>query len=404
VKKKILILASWYPSDASPVNGIFIQEQARTLSREHEVVVLAPRLVGWREIIKRGIGPRSHAENRAGIMVYRERVLSLMPRAPALAYPRWVRAARRSLRMVLRTLGKPDLIHAHVVLPAGWAAVMLGKEFDIPVVLTEHSSPFAIHLRTVRQRRWVKETLSRVNAPIAVSPSLAKQITDFQKDVTVSVIGDLVKTDFFVPIQSRPKDASQTNDSTRSSTTHFLSIALLSRQKGLSYLLHAAKLLIERGITAFDLTIGGDGVERPALERLSQSLGLTKQCRFAGLLNQEEVRQWMQQCDVFIMPSLHETFCIVLGEAMACGKPVIATRCGGPEFVVTPETGVLVDVANPEALANAMSDFILRRTKYDPTRIRQSVVSRFGDEVFLRNVSAVYEKVRADAVQSRSHP
>lgn len=391
MKKKILILASWYPTDTSPVNGIFIQEQARALSREHEVVVLAPRLIGWREIIKGRIGQRSQVEDDAGIMVYRERVLSLMPRAPALAYPRWVRAARKSLRMVLRTLGKPDLIHAHVVLPGGWAAVTLGKEFDIPVVLTEHSSPFASHLRTAQQRRWVKETLSRVNATIAVSPSLAKQVVDFQKDVTINVIGELVKTDFFVPTQTRPKDALQKK-------TQFLSIALLSKQKGLSYLLHAAKLLIERGITAFELTIGGDGVERPALEHLSQSLGLIKQCSFVGLLNQDEVRKWMQRCDVFIMPSLHETFCIVLGEAMACGKPVIATRCGGPEFVVTSETGVLVDVANPEALANAMSDFILGRMKYEPAQLRQSVVSRFGEEAFLRNVSAVYEKVWAEVL------
>jgi len=394
VKKKTLILASWYPTDTSPVNGIFIQEQARALSREHEVVVLAPRLIGWREIIKGRIGQRSQVEDDAGIMVYRERVFSLVPRSPAFAYPRWVRAARKSFRKVLRTFGKPNLIHAHVVLPGGWAAVTLGKEFDIPVVLTEHSSPFASHLRTAQQRRWVKETLSHVNATIAVSPSLAKQVVDFQKDVTINVIGEVVKTDFFVPTQTRPKDALQANDSTGSSTTQFLSIALLSKQKGLSYLLHAAKLLIERGITAFELTIGGDGVERPALEHLSQSLGLIKQCSFVGLLNQEEVRQWMQQCDVFIMPSLHETFCIVLGEAMACGKPVIATRCGGPEFVVTPETGVLVDMANPEALANAMSDFILGRTKYEPAQLRQSVVSRFGEKAFLRNISKVYESLR----------
>ena len=47
-------------------------------------------------------------------------------------------------------------------------------------------------------------------------------------------------------------------------------------------------------------------------------------------LNREQVRERMQKCDVFVLSSLHETFGVVVGEAMACGKPVISTRCGGP--------------------------------------------------------------------------
>ena len=103
----------------------------------------------------------------------------------------------------------------------------------------------------------------------------------------------------------------------------------------------------------------------------------------------------MQECNVFVLPSLHETFGIVLGEAMACGKPVISTRCGGPEYVVTPDTGVLVDVANPVALADAMEAFISGRHSYDPQLVRRSVTERFGEEAFLRNISSIYEQVWA---------
>ena len=101
----------------------------------------------------------------------------------------------------------------------------------------------------------------------------------------------------------------------------------------------------------------------------------------------------MQNCDVFVLSSLHETFGVVVGEAMACGKPVISTRCGGPEFVVNEETGVLVDVAKPQALADAMADFISDRVSFDPQAVRTSVVNRFSPEVFVRNVSAVYEQL-----------
>jgi glycosyltransferase involved in cell wall biosynthesis len=100
----------------------------------------------------------------------------------------------------------------------------------------------------------------------------------------------------------------------------------------------------------------------------------------------------MQQCDVFVLPSLQETFGIVLGEAMSCGKPVIATRCGGPEYVVTPETGLLLNAADPVALADAMERFILGHINYDPTIIRQTIKERFGKEAYLNNISQVYDK------------
>jgi glycosyltransferase involved in cell wall biosynthesis len=240
-----------------------------------------------------------------------------------------------------------------------------------------------MHLTGALQRHWVEETLSQVDRVIVVSPALAEQIEQFYNKIEIGVIGNLIKTEFFVPTQnSAPK-----------AKTHFLSIALLSEQKGLRYLLQAARLLVQRGVTSFDITIGGDGPARAQLERMVRDLGLADRCRFLGLLPPVEVRDWIQQSDVMVMPSLHETFCIVLGEAMACGKPVLATRCGGPEFVVTPETGVLVEVANPQALANAMGDFISNKVKFDSSCVRQSVVERFGEEAFLRHISAVYEQV-----------
>ncbi len=429
MKRKILILASWYPSEASPVNGIFIHDQAVALSREYDVAVLAPRLVGWREIFKKKIRaaarPQSWVENvaqasrlqtrclryppvsealraasgleqTAGLPVYGDRVFSLVPGAPALAYPRWDRAARRGFVKSLKYWGKPDLIHAHVVLPGGWAAVKLGRQYSIPVVLTEHSSPFSIHLKTEYQRRWVRDTLVQADRVVAVSPALAKTIRGFHDGIAIDVVGNLIKTQFFVP-------AVNSGDASPQSKTRFLSIALLTKQKGLSDLLQAARLLVQRGISSFELVIGGDGPERVELERLVKSLDLSNHCRFLGLLAPQEVRHWMQHSDALVMPSLHETFCIVLGEAMACGKPVIATRCGGPEFVVTPETGILVEAANPGALANAMADFIRGRLQYDSQSVRHSVVERFGEAAFLKNIFTLYEEVWALKAKSDLH-
>jgi glycosyltransferase involved in cell wall biosynthesis len=78
---------------------------------------------------------------------------------------------------------------------------------------------------------------------------------------------------------------------------------------------------------------------------------------------------------------------------MACGKPVIATRCGGPEFVVNEGSGVLVAPGDPAALAGAMREFVGGTIRYDAERIRRSVDERFGPEAFIRNIAAVYQSV-----------
>jgi glycosyltransferase involved in cell wall biosynthesis len=88
-----------------------------------------------------------------------------------------------------------------------------------------------------------------------------------------------------------------------------------------------------------------------------------------------------------------ETFGVVLGEAMACGKPVIATRCGGPEFLVTRETGLLVESGNAVALANAMEKFISGESSFDSSRVRGEVVRRFGERAFLDKINSIYQQI-----------
>jgi len=386
MKRSVLILPSWYPSPESPINGIFIHDQAVALSRVYDVIVLVPQVMGLRKVLEQGVQPRWQLEQRDGLKICRTREIMLFPRAlPGIYYRKYIRAAQRGFEKAVTVWGKPNLIHAHVVLPAGWAAVRLGKQHAIPVVLTEHSSPFSVHLATERQRRLVADTLTRVDRVVAVSPALVKQIHAFQA-TNIAVIGNLIRTEFFVPPTSD-------HDEALGRRARFLFVGLLTQQKGLVYLLKAVQMLVQRGSTAFELVIGGDGPDRAVLERAACDLGIADRCRFLGLLTPGQVRDWMQWCDVFVLPSVHETFGIVLGEAMACGKPVLATRCGGAEFVVTPETGVLVNKADPAALADAMDGFMRGQFRFDPRLVRQSVVERFGEEAFLRNVMTLYEQV-----------
>lgn len=393
LKKKILIVTYWYPSDAMPIHGVFIEEQALALSRTHDVAVLIPGLGAWRNFLKKESAQESFDEVRQGIRVFREFALPRIPHGgESITYKALARAAENGFNRVLRDWGKPDILHAHVVLPGGWVAVQLARKHSLPVVLTEHSGPFSMHLDTEYKSDLVRETLQQADKLVAVSPFLADQITAFEPGVTVDVVGNLIRTDFFVPNAKVPNGSDP--------ATCFLSIAHLVEGKGLKYLLEAASLLVERGAKNFEIVIGGDGPQREPLAQLVENLEIQKWCRFLGAVDRAETRRLMQACDAFVLPSLHESFGIVLGEAMACGKPVIATRCGGPEFFVDENSGCLVEPANAEALANAMAAFLEKRLSYDPSALRASVVSRFGAEAFVERLSSLYEQVQLKRIGS----
>lgn len=385
MRKKVLFVPSWYPNEDDPISGVFIEEQAVALSKEFDVAVLLPKMASWRNVLKSDAPDQSVTKQQSGLTVYHEFARPLIPHGPeSIDYGTFARAAQKGFKRVVSEWGTPDIIHAHVVLPAGWSAFGVATQHRLPIVLTEHSSPFSMHLGTELSRRLVRETLTGVNQVVAISPALAQQILDCQPGLQIEVIGESLRTDFFVPTDSVDK-APGTGKS-------FFIAARLAEQKGLEHLVRAVHLLVSKGLNSFELVIGGDGPDRQKLEDLVQTLAVSSYCRFLGPLNRAQVRERMQNCDVFVLSSLHETFGVVVGEAMACGKPVISTRCGGPEFFVNEQNGALVDVADPQALAGAMEDFIADRVSFDSETVRASVVNRFSPEAFVRNITAVYER------------
>ncbi|HID29995.1 MAG TPA: glycosyltransferase, partial [Desulfobacterales bacterium] len=99
----------------------------------------------------------------------------------------------------------------------------------------------------------------------------------------------------------------------------------------------------------------------------------------------------------FVLSSHYETFGIVVIEALACSLPVIATRCGGPESIVTESDGLLVPLKDPETLAKAMIQMRNTTSQFDRKQIRDRCILRFGEENIIRQIEAKY-----DAVVSRS--
>jgi glycosyltransferase involved in cell wall biosynthesis len=168
----------------------------------------------------------------------------------------------------------------------------------------------------------------------------------------------------------------------REAPVRFVSIGRLLHWKGYHLGIRAfARLAREDPTTEY--WIIGDGPDRRRLEAVARSCGVSDRVQFLGVLPRERVMRALEQCDVLVHPSLHDSGGYVCVEAMAAGRPVIALGLGGPALLVSPETGFLIPARDPEqvqtdladALAHIARDPLLRRRLSEAAR--QAVCTRF---------------------------
>ena len=122
-------------------------------------------------------------------------------------------------------------------------------------------------------------------------------------------------------------------------------------------------------------------------------VGITHAVSFLGALTTDEVLDLMRQSDAFVLASRTETFGVVFIEALSQGLPVIATMCGGPQSIVTPENGILVPTENIPALTDALIEMYENRERFDHEKLRQDCLAEFSEEVIASSLIRTFEKI-----------
>lgn len=391
-KLRVLVLASWYPADGSPIEGVFVRDQATILSESMEIAVIAPVQVTWRSFRSRLT--RRHSKKPAPddlVPTYRPRVI-VMPRAVRLNRLLYGRAASSCFRQLLRTWGRPDLINAHVVMPAGQAAVGIGRREGIPVVLTEHSGPLAMHFWSPASRVAAIETLRSVSKVVVVGPRLREEIQSVA-GVDAEVVGNVIADDFFASELPSPR---------LSPDLRLLAIGLLTPAKRFDILLRAMRDVLQH-MDGSELVIVGDGPGHKSLAELAVTLGIERNVRIVGSATREQVRDWLAWADAIVSSSDHESFGLAVAEAMASGLPVVTTASGGPETFVEPGLGIVVPAGDARALAGALMALPELLTEFEPEVARDRMAARFGPRVFASRMTAVFKDVVANYGSTR-HP
>lgn len=378
----VLIIPSWFPRTSDDVSGVFFLDQAEALVNAGSVVgVIAQYPVSLLSFFS-GQKKIQGESQRGNLRIYRESFLVTAPKIPYGVFWLWLFAAQRQFKKYIERHGLPDVIHAHSAVYAGAIAVRLGRRFNIPVVITEHSSAFALGLYSGWERRLAIAAFRTANARIAVSRSLAdtlsamtgSSILDFQ------IVPNVVSQRFY---ESKPKDCKSRE------IFRLVSVGSLDGNKNQASLIRAFASIAEK-ISNAELWIVGDGPERRSLEIMAGHLVKDGQVKLLGAVAPTRVPTLMATADVVVISSNYETFGLASAEALVLGKVVIATRCGGPEDIVTEKDGVLVPPNAPQSLAESILHVYANRGAFDAQEISRRARARYSGAAISAALLAIY--------------
>lgn len=395
----IFYIPSWYPSPDHPLSGIFIQEQIEGLTDLNPHLKAGISLWGQKDesMMLYSKTPFSTLAKVFSQKNTREDVQSIKDNAfifyrPAFTWTKKItngnlsnilKANDYNFRSFEKRFGRIHLIHAFVTFPGGYIAMKLAKKYKIPYVITEEMSPFRPDIfMNLRHKIHEQVILPLKNATevIAVSPSAADQL-NFYTGSRVAYIPNMVDEAFFTP---------QKNVS-RQRKFCFFTLGRMVEQKGIPILLEAISKLDNKNVL---FRIGGDGENLNQYKQLSKALSLDN-IEWLGALDGNQARQQFQECHAFILPSLHESMGVVFAEAIACGKPIIATKCGGPESIVNDDNGLLAEVGDSDDLAHKITWMIDHYDRYSPEIIRADFMKRFSQKVVGAQLMELYKKAIA---------
>jgi glycosyltransferase involved in cell wall biosynthesis len=379
----ILFIPSWYPLTPDDLKGKFSREQAIAMARAgHQVGVLSfhghtqrrlNSLSLWSGLLRPSVDK--------GVQTWRVHHVSGIPGYGRIVLPI---LANHYYKKYSQLHGRPDIIHVQVALDGGLLAMKLSRLHGINYVVTEHSTAFTSQLISAKSLAKAKKVFENAKEVLAVSSPLADciiKLCGLSKDIKIvpNMLNEVFLINQKLPYQHH-------NDQFT-----FLNVAGLSTKKGQDVLIRA--FTREFRDKPAQLLIGGDGEKYESLNRLIIELEMNEQIYLLGKLSMEQVFQYMMQCDAFVLSSLFETFGVVLIEALACGKPVIATACCGPEDVVTPDNGILVEKDSVDALGTAMKKMYNTIDQYNPHEIREHCISKFGEKAVISSLVEIYKSV-----------
>jgi len=297
---------------------------------------------------------------------------------------------------------KPDVLHAHFAHPEGWAAYLAKKatHYNSPFIITLHgydiltepSCKYGIRLYP-QYDALIRKVLSNADAIFVPSTAVYREAQKIVKIPNkLHLIHNGVDLNKFHPSLSGRKIRDHYN-------LHDKFVVFTARHHrcvyGLEYLVKSVPTVTKRRRDIIYI-IGGDGPLRPRLENLVKSLGVERYVIFTGYIPRDQLPYYYAASDVVVVPSLQESWSLVATEAMATGKPVIATKVGGlPDQIIDGYNGFLVPPRDPEAIAQKILYLVENpeKSREMGKNARQVVEEKFNIEKRIDKIIEIYQQL-----------
>lgn len=376
----ILVVPSWYPNGEDKLMGIYHKEFCEALSKRENIKV--NMLFVERERLTKPIKylfmKKNYIIEENGYKTYVKRELNREKISFDWQIKAYAKALEKGFKKYLQDNPKPDIIHAMVTIPAGYAACKLGKKYNIPVVITEHASYYQDFFNK-KYNKYTKFALTYAYFT-TVSNYMLKNLPNYIKGK--KVIPNLIDTKVF-EIARKPIKG-----------LRIVTVSAFRKGKRIEDILEALKIIInDYKIEDVKLTIVGDGYAKNYYQNKCNLLGLDKYVVFTGRKeNKQEVAKILNQNNIFVIASEKETFCIPGIEALASGMPIISAKCRGPEEYIDNLCGKLVEIGNIKEIAKSIMEVYENINNYDVKYLRK-VANNYSYENVINKTIKIYQEI-----------
>lgn len=383
---KISIVTHNYPTKQNKSSGIFIQKEAHQLSELYQITLHLPKVYSFSFNTQhlRNLEPVEES-----FPIYQFKYISI-PRRKLPFITQWS-LSKKLLPSIQKAT--PDIVHLHGLFPAGLSVPAL-KVDKQSLALTIHGSDWYTNLRQNKLPEILYHCLKQCDLIITVGNEL-------QQDICKSY-PELKNKIHFVPhgIDTKKFSLPASKYATKEllawnpNKINLLCVANLFEVKGVQVLLKAFNNLNDK--ENYHLHIISSSFDKGYKDEVHYFIkknNLGKHITFYGGMPEEEIIKYYQAADLLISPSLKEAFGLAIAESAACGTPIIATKSGGPESIVSDEIGSLVSPNDVEGLSQEIQVISKNLEKFIPQKMHNSIVDRYSISAKQQNMKNLYQSI-----------
>lgn len=374
----ILVIPAWYPNGTDKLMGIYHKEFCHALSMRDNINVNMLYIDRQRlnAPIKYLFMKKKEVIQEDGYQVYLRKVLDIHKISDTLEMKKYVNALRKSFKEYIKNNAMPDIIHAEVSIPSGYAACIIGREYNIPVLITEHASYFE---RFFEGKNKKYMDLIKGYATFSTVSKYMQKIAQkhFPK---CEVLPNLVDTDAF------KKERKKVNG------LKLITVAALRQGKKIDDIIKTLKKIREEEKIDATLTVIGDGFLENYYKEQCKNLNMDEYVFFSGRKSKEEISDILLEHNIYVISSDKETFCIPGIEALASGMPVVSTKCLGPEEYIDDTCGKLVNVGDIEGMKKAIMEVYKNIDDYKIEHLRE-LADKYSSKSVTDKAIEIYNKM-----------